>query len=218
MAHDIAKGLEIWGLQSLLDVSILLGFLALGIALVDGYLKRVGRHLTLRVSTEIWQVLPIVLVDLLLAIVVLVGLFVVNPDIMADVKMAVPFYPLAVVLITGALTWRVFGGAHEAGTKAHRGAIWLLFLANVVNLVGFVFVAEAPSSEYLALHPSTLWTWVKTHLKSNASPDGLELAYWSFWIFFPILILILLWAFSSAMRWMDSGKGPAMKDAAKDEA
>jgi len=28
--HDLAKGLEVWGLQTLLDISILIGILALG--------------------------------------------------------------------------------------------------------------------------------------------------------------------------------------------
>lgn len=208
MEHEIAKGLEVWALQTLVDVSILLGLLALGLALIDGYLSRVGRLLTLRVSTEIWNVFPVVLVDALLASVALVGIVVVNPDVMADIKMAVPFYPLALVLIVGALLLRVFGGAHEHGTPAHRRALWLLTLGNVINLVGFTFVMEAPSSEYLQLHPSPMWSWVKTHLRSNASPNGLELAYWSFWIFFPLLLLILGWAFASAMRHRPSEDRP----------
>ncbi len=207
MEHEIAKGLEIWVLQNLLDGSILMGFLALGIAMVELYHRRIEELLTLRVSTEIWRVATIVVVDLLLAMVVLVGLFVVNPDIMADIKMAVPFYPLAVVMVAGVLFLRLFHGGSRPGNPNHRRALWLLFWANLVNLVGFTFVMEAPGSEYLELHPSPAWTWIKTHLRSNASPAGLELAQWCFWIFFPMLVVVLLWAFGTAMSRMGSAEG-----------
>ncbi len=199
MEHEIAKGLEVWVLQNLLNFSIMMGFVALGIALIEPYHRTIERLLTLRVSIEIWRVMTVVIVDILLAAVVLVGLFVINPDIMADIKMSVPFYPLAVVLIAGAFILRVFRGGSVPGRPAHLRALWLLFLANLTNLVGFTFVMEAPSSEYLKLHPSPVWLWIKTHLRSNSSPHGLELAQWTFWLFFPILVLLLLWAFGSAM-------------------
>jgi len=199
MEHEIAKALELWTLQNLLDMSIMMGFIALGIALIEPYHRSIGRLLTLRVSTEVWQVVTVVVVDLLLAGVVLAGLFLINPDIMADIKMAVPFYPLAVLLIAAALILRLFKGGNQSGGRSYRSALWLLFSANVVNLVGYTFVMEAPSSEYLGLHPSPVWMWIKTHLRSNVAPAGLELAQWSFWAFFPPLILLLLWAFGSAM-------------------
>ncbi len=202
MEHEIAKGLEIWVLQNLLDGSILMGFLALGIAMVEPYHRRIEELLTLRVSTEIWRAATILVVDLLLAAVVLVGLFVVNPDIMADIKMAVPFYPMAVVMVAVALFLRLFRGASRPGNANHRRALWLLFWANLVNLVGFTFVMEAPGSEYLELHPNPTWSWITAHLRSNAAPSGLELAQWCFWIFFPLLAGLLLWAFGTAMSRM----------------
>jgi hypothetical protein len=36
-SHDIAKALEVWTLQNLLDVSIILGILATGLAMVQSY-------------------------------------------------------------------------------------------------------------------------------------------------------------------------------------
>ena len=110
--HTIAKALEVWGLQSLLDVSILLGILAAGLALVQDYYKALEKHLSLRVSIELWRLFTVVLVDVLLVVVVLVGYLVLNPDIMADIKMAVPFYPAAVVLFSVALVLRLFRGGH----------------------------------------------------------------------------------------------------------
>jgi len=209
MEHEIAKGLEIWVLQNLLDGSILMGFLALGIAMVEPYHRRIEELLTLRVSTEVWRAAVIVVVDLLLAGMVLVGLFVVNPDIMADIKMAVPFYPLAVVMVAAVLLLRLLRGGSRPGSPNHRRALWLLFWANAINLVGFTFVMEAPGPEYLELHPSPAWLWIKTHLRSNAVPAGLELAQWCFWIFFPVLVALLVWAFGSAMAGMGRDEGSA---------
>lgn len=51
--HDIAKALEVWTLQNLLNVSIMLGILACGLALVQGYYKSLEKHLSLRVSIEL---------------------------------------------------------------------------------------------------------------------------------------------------------------------
>jgi len=197
--HEIAKALEIWILQNMLDGSIMLGFFALGIAMVEQYHRRIESLLTLRVSTEIWRAATVVTVDLLLAVMVVAGLFLVNPDIMADVKMAVPFYPLAVVLVAAALVLRLLHGGTEPGSRPWRRALWLLFWADLVNLAGFAFVMEAPGHEFLDLHPNAVWSWITAHLRSNAVPAGIELAQWCFWIFFPFLVAILLWAFASAM-------------------
>ena len=199
MEHEIAKALEIWILQNLLDGSIMMGFVALGIAMAEPYHRRIESLLTLRVSTEVWRAATVVAVDLLLAAMVISGLFLINPDIMADVKMAVPFYPLATVLAAAALVLRLLHGGSAPGTRAHGRALWLLFWADLVNLAGFTFVMEAPGHEYLELHPNPVWRWLALHLRSNAVPSGIELAQWSFWIFFPALVAILLWAFASAM-------------------
>ncbi len=194
-SHEITKALEVWTLQNLLNFSILLGILALGLAMVRPYLAALERRLTLRVSIEIWQVLTVLAVDLILAVVVLAGFAVLNPDIMADIKVAVPFVPLAVVLFALALYLRLFRGGHDTASKAYKGALWAMFAANLLNLLGFTLVMEAPSGEYLAIHPSPFWTFVKTHLRSNAAPHGLELAQVTFYVCFPLLVLLFLLAF-----------------------
>jgi hypothetical protein len=48
--HEIAKALEVWSLQTLLDISIVLGVFALGLALVQGYYRALEKQLALRVS------------------------------------------------------------------------------------------------------------------------------------------------------------------------
>jgi len=200
VAHEIVKALEVWVLQNLLDASILMGFFALGVALVEPYHRRIEKLLSLRVSIEVWRAATILVVDLMLGGMVLIGLFLLNPDVMADIKMAVPFYPVAVLLAAAALFLRVLGDGSQRGTAAFSRALWFLFSANVVNLVGFSFVMEAPSGEFLEIHPSPFWFWVKTHLRSNAAPAGLEVAHWTFWVVFPVLIIMLLVAFGRGMR------------------
>ncbi len=205
--HDIAKALEVWGLQSMLDFSILLGILAAGLAIVQGYYRALEKQLTLRVSIELWRVLTVLIVDVLLVAVVVVGYLVLNPDIMADIKIAIPFNPVATILFAVALVLRLFHGGHEAGSTSYFCSLCFMFAANLVNIVGFTFVAEAPSGEYLERHPSPFWDFVKTHLRSNADPCGLELTQITFYICFPILMAVFVWGFVAALRQLKASNG-----------
>lgn len=198
--QSITKALEVWTLQSLINLSILLGILAGGLALIQDYYRSLESRLSLRVSTELWRVGTIVVVDLLLAVVVLIGYLVLNPDVLADIKVAVPFQPAATVLFAWALCLRLFHGAHEPAAPAARLAQGLLLVANALNMVGFTFVMEAASGEYLATHPSPAWTWIRTHLRSNADPAGLELAQATFFVCLPLLLLVFAWGAASALR------------------
>ena len=71
--HDVAKALEVWTLQNLLNISIVLGILASGIAIVQGYYQSLEKHLSLRVSIELWRLFTVLIVDVLLVVVVLVA-------------------------------------------------------------------------------------------------------------------------------------------------
>ncbi len=198
--HEISKGLEVWTLQTLLNVSILIGLLAMGFSLAQSYYSSLEKKLTLRVSIEVWHVITVLFVDLFLVIVVAVGFMIMNPDIMADIKVAVPFIPVATVLFAVALVFRLFYDGHRLQGKTFMSALWLMFAANMVNIIGFSLIMEAPSGEYLATHPSAFWTFVKNYLRSNADPHGLELAQITFYICFPLLIGIFIWGFVSALR------------------
>jgi hypothetical protein len=198
--HDISKGLEVWTLQTLLNVSILMGLMAMGFSLVQSYYEAVQKHLTLRVSIEIWNIFTVIIVDFLLLVVVAVGFMILNPDIMADIKVAVPFIPVATILFAVALIIRLFYGGHHVKGKSFMVALWFTFVANMINIIGFSLVMEAPSGEYLAVHPSAFWTFVKSYLRSNADPHGLEIAQITFYICFPILIGIFIWGFVVALR------------------
>jgi hypothetical protein len=198
--HDITKALEIWTLQTLLNISIMLGILAAGLAIVREYWQSLEKHLSLRVSIELWRIFTVLVVDILLAVVILVGYLVLNPDIMADIKMAVPFYPIATILFATALVLRLFHGGHDLSSRNYVRAVYLMVAANLVNIVGFTFVAEAASQEYLAHHPSAFWEYLKNHLRSNADPHGLELTQITFYVCFPIMLLVFVWGFLSAVR------------------
>lgn len=205
--HDVVKALEVWTLQNLLNVSIMLGILATGLAMLHDYYRAIEKRLSLRVSIELWQMCTVLLVDILLALVVLIGYLVLNPDIMADIKIAVPFCPVATVLFAVALGLRLFHGGHQVGSQNYWRALWLMLAADVVNMIGFTFVMEAASGEYLAHHPSDFWTYLKTHLRSNADPNGLELAQVTFYICFPLLLAVFAWGIWSAVRSVRQAKG-----------
>ena len=196
----IAKGLEVWTLQTLVNISILIGLLVMGLVLVQPYYESLKNFLTLRVSLELWNVLTILLADILLALVVLIGFLVLNPDIMADIKIALPFVPVATVLFAVALVLRLFYDGHLRKNPRFVTALWFIFAANLLNIIGFAFVMEAPSGEYLETHPSAFWAFVKSHLRSNAHPHGLELAQWTFYIVFPVLLAVFIWGFVRAVQ------------------
>ncbi len=206
-AHEITKGLEVWTLQTLLNVSILLGVFSVGLVLVQGYLDSLRRKLTLRVSLELWDVVVTLLTDLLLAVVVLIGFLVLNPDIMADIKIAVPFIPVGTALFAASLVVRLFYRGHEVGGFRFKIALGLMLSAAIVQIVGFSFVMEAPSGEYLAIHPSPFWEFVKTHLRSNAAPHGLELAQVTFSVMFPLMMIIFGWGGIRAFRQLAGRRG-----------
>jgi len=202
----IAKGLEVWTLQTLLNISIMLGLLAMGLILIQTYYESLKKYLTLRVSIEIWNIFTILLADVFLVLVVLIGFLILNPDIMADIKVAVPFIPLAIVLFAIALVLRLFYDGHRPQSPRFSVALWFLFAANLLNVVGFSFIMEAPGGEYLTDHPSAFWTFVKTYLRSNADPHGLEMAQWTFYIVFPILLGVLIWGFGRAVKMIHQRK------------
>ena len=206
--HDVTKALEVWTLQTLLNVLILLGILALGLALVQGYYRSLEKHLTLRVSIELWRVATVVFADVILVIIVLVGLLVLNPDIMSDIKVAVPFYPIATVLFAAALVLRLFHGGHDAGSKNFLRALYLMGAASIVNILGFTFVAEAALADDYALGRSApCWEYLTGHFRSNGSACGKEWTLMTFYVCFPILMAVLAWGFTSAIKQIKTVKG-----------
>jgi hypothetical protein len=199
-SETIGKALEVWSLQSVLDAAILAGILATGLAMVQPYYQAMEKHLTLRVTIELWRMLSVLVVDLLLAFTVLIGYLVLNPDIMSDIKVAVPFWPVATILFAVALILRLFHGGHEVGSKNYFRSLYLMLAASLVSVLGFTFVMEAASEEYLARHDSPFWEYLKSHLRSNVDPYGIDLSHNTFLVCFPLLLAVLAWGAWSGWR------------------
>jgi hypothetical protein len=200
LTEAIGKALEVWSLQTLLDVAILAGILATGLAMIQPYYQAMEKRLSLRVSIETWRVLSVLVVDLLLAFTVLIGYLVLNPDIMSDIKVAVPFCPVATLLFTAALVLRLFHGGHEVGSKNYFRSLGLMLGASLVNMAGFTFVMEAASPEYLGRYPSDFWKYLREHLRSNADPAGIDFSHQTFLVCFPLLLAVLAWGAWSGWR------------------
>jgi len=198
--HIIAKGLEIWTLQTLLNVSIILGIFTLGFIIIQNYYHSLQKYLSLRVSIEIWELITTLVTDLFLAITVIIGFLILNPDIMADIKVAVPFVPIATAVFAWGLIIRLFYNGHKPSDKNFRFSTWLIFIANAINIIGFSFIMEAPGKEYLQDHPSEFWNFIKAYFRSNSVPHGIEIAQITFYIIFPILLIIFVIGFSRFMK------------------
>ncbi|MEI6167979.1 MAG: hypothetical protein WCS52_12375 [bacterium] len=190
LERGIHKGLEVWSLQSVSDLAIMLSFVILALVAGRSYLDSIRRRLTLRLAAEAWETGTDVLIDLLLGFVTLVGVFIINPDIMADIKIGVPWVPLAMVLMAVALVLRVFHGGRIAGSPAWWSVLGLLVVACAANWFGFTFVMEAAGDEYLKGHADSFWPMLKS-MRSDLNPD---LAMVTFQWANPALMLVFVWA------------------------
>jgi hypothetical protein len=217
LTRGLEKALEIWTLQNLCDIAILAGFVALGLFAGRAYLEKLKSRMSLRVATEAWESFADLGVDVLLAGVALVGLLVTNMDIMADIKIGLPFVPLAFLLMTIALVVRLFHGGSVVGSQAWMVTLALLALGCLANWFGFTFVMEGAGDEYLELHPGAAAFWNGlNHMRSNKNPD---LAMATFVWAGPGLLLVFGWAVVvGAIRSAQWAKGRRSPSAAGSEA
>ncbi len=207
----IRKALEAWTLQNLCDTAILLLFVALALVAGRSYLEGIRARLSLRVASEVWDVLTDYGADLLLFGIVVIGLMVVNPDVMADIKVALPWVPLAFVLAGVALVIRAFHGGRVVGSKSWWAALVLIAVGCAAAWFGFTFVMEAAGKEYLERHPSALWQTLR-NMRSDLNPDfNVATFLWAG----PTLALVFLWAMATGVvgtvRWARQ-RGPAPGD------
>ncbi|OHE76166.1 MAG: hypothetical protein A2107_15905 [Verrucomicrobia bacterium GWF2_62_7] len=180
------KDLEVWTLQTVCDTGILLSVTTFVLHVGCGYFARTVRQLQAKMAEEMWWVTYLMALVVSLFVAVLLGFMMLNPDIMADIKIGLPFVPLATVLMTWAglvkLTSR--GGGDHA---AQNWATMLLALAAVFNTIGFTLVMEAPGHEY-AHFKTAFWQTMRS-LRSNANP---ELAIWTVYICFAAMVALVI--------------------------
>lgn len=189
-----AKALEVWTAQTLCDVGILLSIFSFLLHIGRPYFDRILGRMTLRVAADIWWLGYVVLRDGSLLLAVFFGFFCLNLDLMADIKIGLPFCPLATVALASALAMKVFRNAEDVGKDFIRCTA-LVAAGALLNTIGFVMVMEAPGDEYAAAN-SVFWQTMRA-CRSNANP---VLATYTFWIAFSLLGVVVLLATLEAVK------------------
>jgi hypothetical protein len=191
---NTAKALEVWTAQSLCDIGILLSIVSFLLHLGRPYFERILGRLTLRVAADLWWLAYVVLRDGSLFIAVVCGLFYLNLDLMADIKIGLPFVPLGTVALAAALLVKVFRNAEDLN-KSFRLSLYLVGIGALLNTAGYVLVMEAPGDEYEAAK-TAFWTTM-VGWRSNSNP---ALATWTFYITAALLSVLGIVAVSLAIR------------------
>lgn len=187
------KSLEIWTAQTLCDIGILLSVISFLLHIGRPYFDRVIGRFTLRVAADLWWLVYIILRDGTLFFSVLLGFSNLNLDLMADVKIGLPFVPLGTVALASALLIKIFRNTEDIN-KSFRISVYLVALGAFLNTIGYVFVMEAPGDEY-SIAKTAFWETMRSW-RSNANP---ELATITFYITFVLLLSIVTIAALKAM-------------------
>lgn len=189
----VSKGLEIWTVQTICDIGILLSVLSFLLHIGRPYFERILGRMTLRVAADIWWLVYVGLRDGTLFFSVLFGFLHLNLDLMADIKVGLPFVPLGTVASAIALVVKVFRNSEDVN-KSFRIATYWTFAGAVLNTIGYVFVMEAPGNEY-AVAKTAFWGLMKSW-RSNANPD---LAVITFYVSMGLLLLVGAYATFKAL-------------------
>lgn len=192
------KALEMWTAQTICDIGILLSLVSFLLHVGRPYFERILARLPLRVAADIWWLMYVVLRDGTLFLAVILGLFTLNPDLMADIKIGLPFVPLGTVALSAALAIKVFKNAEDVN-RASRLVTSLVAVGLLLNTVGFVFVMEAPGDEY-KLGKMAFWQTLRSW-QSNANPD---LSILTFYVSISLLSAIGLYAFVKTTKLFSS--------------
>lgn len=190
----VGKALEVWSVQALCDLGIFLSLLSAALHAADGYVARQFGSLALRMSTDLARALVLVVRDGALLLAVLIGLFHLNLDLMADIKIGLPFVPMATVVLLAALLVKLAGDAAAPG-RARRIAGGLVVLGATLNFAGFVLVMEAPGAEY-GFAGDSAWAALRA-LRSNLNP---RLSVACFGVALPLVVLAPVVAALAARR------------------
>jgi hypothetical protein len=179
------KSLEIFTAQTLCNIGILFSILSFLLHIGRPYFERILGRFTLRVASDLWWVVYIMLRDGSLLLAVLFGFLHLNMDLMADIKIGLPFVPFGTVVLAAALLVKVLANSEDVNKHYRRSTLLVTFGA-LLNTIGYVFVMEAPGGEYSASHS---WFWMTlVSMRSNVNP---ELSAFSFYISFSLLMIVL---------------------------
>ncbi len=190
----VHKSLEIWAVQTICNIGIILSILSFLLHISRPYFERLLDRLTLRVAADLWWIVYIFLRDGSLLFSFLIGFFTLNLDLMADIKIGLPFVPLSTIAMAVALVAKIFHNNENLNKQYVRITVWVMAGA-VLNTIGFVFVMEAPGSEYSAAQ-NLFWQTLKSW-RSNENPD---LSTITFYISFSLIIIIMIYAVVKVFR------------------
>jgi hypothetical protein len=188
------KSLEIWMVQNFADAGIMFSVMSLLLHIGRSYFERILSRLTLRVAADIWWLLYVVLRDTTLFLAVLFGFFHFNLDIMADIKVGLPFVPLGTAVLAVALLLKVFYNSEDL-TTAYKISTALVAIGAMLNVIGFTFVMEGPGEEY-AVAKTPFWQKMMS-LRSDFNP---RLATITFYALMPVMTVIVVVACVKAFQ------------------
>jgi hypothetical protein len=194
------KALEVWSAQSILDLGILFSIISALLHIGRPYFERILSRMTLRVAADLWWLAYVVLRDGLLFFAVLFIFLNTNLDLMADIKMALPFVPFGMVLLIIALLIKVFGNTEDVN-KLSVFNNYLITAGALLNLIGYAFVMESPGDEY-AVASQPFWMFMDS-LRSNKNP---WLATVVFYLTFGMLIITFVVAIWLSIKKMKTVK------------
>jgi hypothetical protein len=157
------KTLEIWTAQSICNAGIVLSFVSFLLHVARPYFESVLSKLKIRMAADLWWLGYVILRDGTLFVASVIGLWTLNLDLMADIKIGLPFVPAGTVLLCAALLWKVFRGGDST-----RPVMMLVTAGALLNAIGYVLVMEAPGNEYVVAQTPFWKTMVS--LRSNANP------------------------------------------------
>lgn len=190
----VHKSLEIWTAQTLCDLGILFSIVSFLLHIGRPYFERILGRLTLRVAADLWWLVYVVLRDGTLLVAVLFGFLNLNLDLMADIKIGLPFVPFGTVALAAALVVKVFRNSEDIN-KSFRLSTYLVILGAFLNTLGYVLVMESPGDEYAA---SKTMLWKTFHSwRSNENP---ELATMTFYVSFILLVVVVGYAALKAVQ------------------
>ena len=192
-----AKALEIWSVQSLCDLGIILSIVSWLLHVARPYFERIQGRLTLRMAAELWWLAYIVVRDGALVAAMLTGLFCLNLDLMADIKVGLPFVPLGTVALSAALWIKVFRNTEDVNRNFGIG-MWLVGLGALLNTLGFVLVMEAPGAEYEAAKTAFWRTMVSW--RSNENPALATITFYVAAAFLAVLAIAAIIASARLFR------------------
>jgi hypothetical protein len=188
LTEAISKSLELWTIITLYDIALILLLLGAILHYAEGFFSESKGKFYFRVSKENWSILFFIIRDFSLFAAFGISLLLINPDMFADVKFPVPFFPVATVLLGIALIYKLRGKMNTSPSQERLFNIFLIS-ATVVQFSGFVLVMEAAPAEWVnSGYASEFWLVLRS-LRSNVNP---VLSMWSFFISFPALIIIFL--------------------------